>query len=114
MQNAEARKIVEKAEKELLNIRISEVVKNNTVLKYREEKTVEDLKKKVPNEIVEKLKKINEGRQKTERKKSSEKQKKKFQNLKDRKESQNEERNANRRRERDREVNVRSTERNRT
>ena len=38
MQIAEARKIVEKAEKALLNIRISEVVKKNTVLNIEKKK----------------------------------------------------------------------------
>ena len=111
MQNAEARKIVVKAEKALLNLRISEVVKKNTVLRYREEKAIEDLKREIPNEVVETLKKINEGRQKTECRKSSERQKRKFQNLKDRKE--NEGRNTNRERENNREGNVSQTGRNR-
>ena len=66
MKNAEARKIVEKAEKALLNIRISEVVRKNKILKYREEKVIEELQRNIPNETVETLKKINEGRQKTE------------------------------------------------
>ena len=41
MQNAEARQIVEKAEKALLNIRINEVVKKNKILEYRGEKAIE-------------------------------------------------------------------------
>ena len=62
MQNAEARKIVEKAEKAFLDVRISEVVKKGKILKYREDKAIEELKNKVPNGTVETLKKINEGR----------------------------------------------------
>ena len=116
MQNAEARKIVEKAEKALLNVRISEVVKKSKILKYREEKAIEDLKKEIPEETVEMLKKINEGREKTECEKSSVRQKIKFQNLKDRVENDNERRNVDReeRRRKEREENARQTERGRT
>ena len=84
MQNAEARKIVEKAEKALLNIRISEVVKKNNILKYREDKAIEELRNVIPMEIVETLRKMNEVRRKTELEKASERQKKKYQQLKDR------------------------------
>ena len=117
MQNAEARKIVEKAEKALLNVRISEVVKKGKILKYRENKAIEELKNKVPNGTVETLKKINEGRQKAECEKSSERQKKKFQNLKERKERGDERRSTNRKTgsrkaERKEEENVRRTTEN--
>ena len=84
LQNAEARKIVEKAEKALLNIRISEVVKKNKILQYREEKAVEELNKEIPEGIVEKLKKINEVRRRrrtrtTKKQKNPRKEEERFQ-----------------------------------
>ena len=81
MSGNEARKIIEKAEKALLNIRISEVVRKNNLLDFKKSKSIEALKEKLPDGIHSKIVEINEGRQKKELEKARERQKKKYRNL---------------------------------
>ena len=77
MKNAEARQIIEKAEKALLNIRISEVVRKNNAIRKRETKLVEALQEPIPSGLKETL---------SELRRSSKSQKKKVRILKERKE----------------------------
>ena len=49
MSGNEARKIIEKAEKALLNVRISEVVRKNNLLDLKKSRAVELLKEKLPD-----------------------------------------------------------------
>ena len=86
MKGNEARKIIEKTEKALLNIRIGEVARKNQVLDRRKEEIVKELEDILPERINEKIKEINEERENKEMKKSSETQRKKYQRLKEHKE----------------------------
>ena len=92
MKSNEARKIIVKAEKALLNVRISEVIRKKDTLERKKRRVSEELKRRIPTEIHTKLIEINERRQYKELKKSSERQKKKCKRLKDIKEQRNEER----------------------
>ena len=100
----EARKIIEKAEKALLNVRISEVIRKKNTLQRKKEKASEELRSRIPNDVHKKLIEINEQRQYNELKKSSERQKKKVKRLKDIKESRNEDVDRNEEVERSSEV----------
>ena len=66
MSGNEARKIIEKAEKALLNVRISEVVRKNNLLDLKKSRAVELLKEKLPDGIHKEITKINEEWQKNE------------------------------------------------
>ena len=74
-----SRRIIEKAQKALLNVRISEVVSRNNSLEKKKQTAIEDLQKKIPENLHKKILEINEKRQKTALEKSSETQKKKYQ-----------------------------------
>ena len=83
MKGNEARKIIEKAEKALLNIRISEVVKKNNFLERRKSQASQELSEEIPQELHRKLIEVNEGRERKEMEKAIERQKKKFKRLKE-------------------------------
>ena len=81
MNGYEARKILEKAEKALLNIRIGEVVRKNKVLDKKKIEVNEALKEKLPERLHNRLMEINEERQKSELEKCRTRQKRKYKNL---------------------------------
>ena len=66
MSGNEVQKIVEKAEKALLNIRIGEVVKKNILLDKKKDEAKRTLKDKIPERLYETLLKVNEDRRKSE------------------------------------------------
>ena len=88
MKGNEARKIIEKAERALLNIRIGEVARKNKILDKRKEDAEKELERILPENIKSKIREINEERQERELKKSSEVQKKKYKRLIDHKEQE--------------------------
>ena len=74
----EARKIIERAEKALLNISISDVVRKKNQLEKRKQDTISNLKTTLPNNLHENIINLNSKRENTELRKSSERQKKKY------------------------------------
>ena len=60
MSGNEVRKIVEKAEKALLNVRIGEVVRKNKLLDKKKNEAIGTLKDKLPERLHETLVKVNE------------------------------------------------------
>ncbi len=83
MHGPEARKIIEKAEKALINIRIGEVIRKNKTLEKKIQDVAENLRSILPNNTHSKIVEINENRKKREFEKSREKQKKKYFLLRD-------------------------------
>ena len=77
----EARKIIKQAEKALLNVRISEVVRKNKLLDQKKDEAIKTLREKLPVGIQKKIEEINEERQNKELEKSRERQKKKYRSL---------------------------------
>ena len=66
MSGNEVRKVIEKAEKALLNIRIDEVVRKNELIDLKKNEAIEALKEKLPESLHKKLVEVNEGRQRNE------------------------------------------------
>ena len=64
MTGNEARKVIEKAEKALLNVRISEVVKKNKLLDLKKNEAIRSLKEKLPERLHKELVEINEKKDK--------------------------------------------------
>ena len=81
MTGNEARKIIEKAEKALLNVRIGEVVRKNHLLDLKKSQVVRTLSETLPEGLHKKIVKINEERQKKELEKARETQVRKYQSL---------------------------------
>ena len=81
LNNRETRNIIEKAQKAILNTRISEVAKKNEILERKKKEIEEDIGRMFPENITRVVKDINEKRLKAELERSTESQKRKYLNL---------------------------------